>query len=1162
MSANTKSIFNFNSLINRSRLSATGYRLLRVCHERILQECKKIIYNLCTMRCRIRSVAFVLAAFVIIAAAAPARAEFVSTPDAGAFATNGTVSAITATTSTVYVGGTFSFVGPYTGNGAPISSATGIATSAFPVVTGAVTASVPDGSGGWYIGGDFTRVGSSARNRIAHILPSGVEDPAFSPNADGNINTLVLRGSTLYASGSFNVIGGQTRHFLAALSAVDGSVLSAFDPNPNSAVAAMVLSSDGSTLYVGGSFTTIGGQSRGRLAAVSTANGLATAFNPLTSTSAVTTLELSADNSTLYVALGYSSGGNIVDGFQVFSTSGSGARLSGYPVTSGSAFGIFIGGPALYALKLNPSGSKLYIGILETSNFGMGGIVSSGIMVLDTSTKAVTNFAPVFSANARVQSLAFSTDGSVLYAGGFFSTISGAKAGNLAAFNTADGSVVSTFDRGTTESVMTLSPSSDGSQLYAGGYFKSVGAQQRNDVFSYSTSNNVLNQFNPNLNGTVTSLALSPDGSSLYMGGAFTTVGGATYNRLAKVLTSDGSAVAAFNPNLNGAVNALALSADGSTIYAGGAFTTIGGATYNDIGAVSAIDGSAVSAFNPNLNGAVNSLILSLDGLHAYFGGAFTTIGGVTYNRLAEVSTSDGSAVSAFNPDVNGIVNALAVSSDGLKLYLGGQFTSVGGTAVTRFSAVNTTDGSRITSFAPVVTGASTFGINALVFSADESVIYATGRSRFTAIQGRNLLAGLHVSDATVTSFNASPATSFSTNNQAGTTLASISAIARSGRKIYIGGSFGPINNDARFQSFASFTEAGVTLSKTTASVVEGGATDSYTVVLDAPASTTVTVTVIPDSEATISPDTLTFTTLNWNVPQAVTISSPANLGRGDTRTGTITHSVVSADLAYNEISVASVAVTINDSTAAIAPTVVTLSASSITPIGPTLNGSISDTGGSNALSRGFSYGLTTNYGATTTESGSFTTGAFAAEITTLACDTPYHFQAYATNTAGTSTGSDLSFTTAACEVTPPVSNESHHSSSHGRTPAEPIIPPAPFIPTTFSGCDNRTTGYNSITGQSCANNSSISPQLPPATPAGNAGHTYNFGFIALKLGSKGTAVKELQRFLNDKMNLALTADGNFGTKTRAAVILFQKTNKLIPDGIVGTKTKGEMKGI
>ena len=52
-----------------------------------------------------------------------------------------------------------------------------------------------------------------------------------------------------------------------------------------------------------------------------------------------------------------------------------------------------------------------------------------------------------------------------------------------------------------------------------------------------------------------------------------------------------------------------------------------------------------------------------------------------------------------------------------------------------------------------------------------------------------------------------------------------------------------------------------------------------------------------------------------------------------------------------------------------------------------------------------------------------------------------------------------------------------------------------------------------------------------------------------IKKGSKGDAVKTLQRALN------ITIDGDFGLKTEAAVKEFQKAHNLIADGIVGPNT-------
>lgn len=58
-----------------------------------------------------------------------------------------------------------------------------------------------------------------------------------------------------------------------------------------------------------------------------------------------------------------------------------------------------------------------------------------------------------------------------------------------------------------------------------------------------------------------------------------------------------------------------------------------------------------------------------------------------------------------------------------------------------------------------------------------------------------------------------------------------------------------------------------------------------------------------------------------------------------------------------------------------------------------------------------------------------------------------------------------------------------------------------------------------------------------------------------LKRGSKNGSVMVLQEFLNSQGYDCGTPDGIFGSKTERAVKAFQKANRLVADGIVGSKT-------
>jgi peptidoglycan hydrolase-like protein with peptidoglycan-binding domain len=105
-------------------------------------------------------------------------------------------------------------------------------------------------------------------------------------------------------------------------------------------------------------------------------------------------------------------------------------------------------------------------------------------------------------------------------------------------------------------------------------------------------------------------------------------------------------------------------------------------------------------------------------------------------------------------------------------------------------------------------------------------------------------------------------------------------------------------------------------------------------------------------------------------------------------------------------------------------------------------------------------------------------------------------------------------------------------------------------VTTSIPGCGNKTTGFSTASGTSCAGN--------VASAAATTG-PYNFGTTTLKNGSKGNAVMELQRFLNANLNLGLALDGKIGPKTIAVIKKWQKANGLVADGLIGAKTKALM---
>ena len=134
-----------------------------------------------------------------------------------------------------------------------------------------------------YLGGDFTSMGGQPRNLIAKVAKDGTLDPTFNPNATGGdfpgVHTIVVTSTDVYVGGDFSRIGGQPRLDLARLNPITGLVdggRQSFDPDPlNGVERALVrkLQVAGDDVYVCGEFTSIGGQSRSKIAKISGATG-------------------------------------------------------------------------------------------------------------------------------------------------------------------------------------------------------------------------------------------------------------------------------------------------------------------------------------------------------------------------------------------------------------------------------------------------------------------------------------------------------------------------------------------------------------------------------------------------------------------------------------------------------------------------------------------------------------------------------------------------------------------------------------------------------------------------------------------------------------------------------------------------------------------------
>ncbi len=141
--------------------------------------------------------------------------------------------------------------------------------------------------------------------------------------------------------------------------------------------------------------------------------------------------------------------------------------------------------------------------------------------------------------------------GDTVYVGGSFSEArpAGSPAGvntvartNMLAYNIVTGELVSSFAPNPNAQVRTITASPDGSRIYVGGDFTTMSGERRNRIAAFSTATNQLvGSFSPNIGYHVHDIAVTDD--TVYVGGNFLNVGSTYRGRLAAFAPSERRAV-------------------------------------------------------------------------------------------------------------------------------------------------------------------------------------------------------------------------------------------------------------------------------------------------------------------------------------------------------------------------------------------------------------------------------------------------------------------------------------------------------------------------------------------------------------------------------------------------------------------------------------------
>ncbi len=258
-----------------------------------------------------------------------------------------------------------------------------------------------------------------------------------------------------------------------------------------------------------------------------------------------------------------------------------------------------------------------------------------------------------------------------LYIGGDFLVVGDVEARYVAKW---DGDTWSALGSGVDNIVRALAVTA--TDLYVGGDFNWAGGPGRNRLAKWTlggVNDSAWSSLGAGVSNTVRALAVTD--TDLYVGGSFVQAG---RNRIAR-WPLGGSSWSALGSGVDGQVNALAV--NGTDLYVGGFFTAAGGVPGRNRLAkwtLGGADDSAWSALGSGVDAGVH--VLAANDTDLYVGGSFTSAGGTAErNRIAKwtLGGADDSAWSALGTGTSGTVNALAVTST--DLYIGGNFSTVGG---------------------------------------------------------------------------------------------------------------------------------------------------------------------------------------------------------------------------------------------------------------------------------------------------------------------------------------------------------------------------------------------------------------------------------------------------------------------------------------------------
>ncbi len=642
----------------------------------------------------------------------------------------GGVSQLAISGNELFIAGDFRGFGETTRSSLALwNKANGTANATVRVTEGNVFAIEKDGLGGYYIGGDFSKINDVSANGLAHILPNGNLDTNFiPPKPDRVIRVIRKDGNSLYIGGEFfrltdNSLASPVTYALqglAKLSATTGQIDTTWIANivspPSSGMRIDDLVIDSTKVYFCGEFESV-----------------------------KTTPSLIASTRYNCAAVDKTS-----------------AAIRGW---APSTFGQRPYYTKLFDLEAIGLGNLiLMVGIYTQIN----GVDRTGLAYFDKSSGLLVS--PTFNPNFIWTNTMNSIDrihaativGQTLYLGGSFSAVNGSVRRGFAAFDLTTGTLTE-WNPGIWISGQSLIDfASDGNRIYTATVsLESLGSFSqivRIDLISGAEIEPIATNLLVSLNtqysefdfwGVAPKIPIIADGNGIAVGGYHSEIiNGIIRPNLASIDLST-MQVTAFSPASNGDTHYIQVY--GNHLFVTGYFSRIGGSLRSQF-AVFDLPSHQLNAFQMDLRGLNDTPLNSpVSGLSVfedkiYFGHSqLRSVNGSPKNAFAVVRFPSG-MVESLEIDVDGTVLTTLIHKN--KLYLGGAFSQVNGQNRSDFAAINLGTGT-LDPLAPAIQGGTYTNINQIVVSGDS--IYLSGN--FSAIDNQpiNSLAQFNLSSSTLT---------------------------------------------------------------------------------------------------------------------------------------------------------------------------------------------------------------------------------------------------------------------------------------------------------------------------------------------------------------------------------------------------------------------------